>query len=201
MRHQALTDCLVNVALKRFDFLGSQAIGLGPVMYVHAFAVTIAITIAAVLILLLLENVEHLFGVHATEPFIAQAHRLTLHRAITVDRHRDRAVGRVQVFEHQVDHVVHRVVGESCINLVQSSPRSQVSVHLVPCLVRHNKVNLWLFEHLYELAPIPLVSAIGTGSWDVVIHPCATDHHHTRQQCELGVAHQTDLGFLQFAFF
>ena len=144
MRHEALTNSLVNVTLQLLGLLWAQTIGLGPVMQVHAFAFTIAARVAA--LFLLLENVEHLLGAHATEPLVTQAHLLALHRTIAVDRHGDRAPVRVQVLEHQVDHVVHRVVGESCVFLMQSLPRSQVAVHLVPCLVRHNKVKLWLFE-------------------------------------------------------
>jgi len=71
-----------------------------------AAAVTITVTVTA-FFFLLLEDVEHLLGVHATESLVDKAHRLTCHLVpLGIARHRNELLIRVEVSEHQVNNVV-----------------------------------------------------------------------------------------------
>ena len=72
--------------------------------------------------ILLLEYVEDLLGVHATEADIVAAHTL----AIVSAREGDDLLVRVHVHNHQVDDVIHSYVGETWVFLVQLGPRSQM---------------------------------------------------------------------------
>ena len=65
---------MVDLFGKLLLLLLAHALCISPVVKVHA----LAFTVAAFAILLLLENVEHLFAVHATETLVDQPHRVAL---------------------------------------------------------------------------------------------------------------------------
>ena len=68
MRHDALTYGLVNLLEQLLLVCIGHAFGIGPIVHIEP-ALTLA-AIAAPVLLLLLENVEHLLGIHTSEPLV-----------------------------------------------------------------------------------------------------------------------------------
>ena len=122
---------LVDLALKLTLLLVGHVFRTTPIVFVEALSV--AITIAPVAILfLLLEYVEHLLGVHATESLVDQAHYITRHFVpLGVARHCNERLIRIEVSEHQVNNVVTSLIRQTMIFVMEFLPCGQVSIHLV----------------------------------------------------------------------
>ena len=167
---------LVNLSGEFLLLLLGHALGTIPVVVIEPIATT-----ATFAVTLLLENVEHLLGIHASESLVHQAHRLALVRPIGVAWHGYDCLAWVQVFEHEVNHVVTSGVRQAVIFVMQLAPCGEVSIHLVRVLMRHHKRQLGVAQLLHKLAPIAFVSPIGTGGRDVVIHSGTPNHHDATQ--------------------
>ena len=135
-------------------------------------AVAVATRPAAVILLLLLEYVEHLLSVHPAKPPVKQTHQATVWLA----REGHIILRLIHVVKHQVDNVVTRHVGEHTVLVPQFLPRGQVAKRFVQRLMQDNKSQLLVAAILNELATIPLVAAISAGSGDVIINVGITHH-------------------------
>ena len=180
-RHHALAYGLVDLALKLTLLFVGHVFCTTPVVLVET--ITFAFTITPVTILfLLLEYVEHLLGVHATESLVDQAHRFTRHLVpLGVARHGNQRLVRIEVSEHQVNHVVTSLIRQLVILVMQLLPCGQVSIHLVGCFVRNQEPKLLVTQLTHELASVLLITAIGTCGRDVIHYASTPNHQHARQ--------------------
>ena len=137
--------------------------------------------------LFLTQYVEHLLGVHPTEPLIPQAKDFA---RFLVTRHRQQGLVGVHVSQLDVDDVVTRGVGQVMVYVMQPFPCCQMPIALVHVLVHHKEGQLLVSQLVHERPPVCGVTPVGPRSPHLVVHTGLTHHEQTHERLVVLVSHQ-----------
>ena len=125
------------------------------------------------MLLLLLENVEHLLRIHLGKARVEQAIDLPI-----LAGYGNYALVGVALDNHQVNDIVASRIRQLGVLLPQLAPDEQVTERFVEVLVEDNERQLFVVQLLDELAPILLIPPVGAGSREVIDYLRLAQHEH-----------------------